>query len=135
MLSRNAQVRRLRHLAVTALSAYLLTAPRLRFVTHGGNTTFRVDAMTHRNGRVERFLLRVHRPGRHGPSVDSRVAVGSELRWLAALRADTDLAVPEPIRTHAGELTTTASTPSVHGSRVCSLLRWMDGCLRRTWTR
>ena len=43
---------------------------------------------------------------RHGQRLDSAAAVGSELDWLTALRADTGLSVPEPFRTVSGELTT-----------------------------
>ena len=45
MLSNRQQIARLRHLAEQALGAYPLVAPELRFVAHGENTTFRVDAM------------------------------------------------------------------------------------------
>ncbi|MFC0545916.1 phosphotransferase [Kutzneria chonburiensis] len=79
------------------------------------NTTFKVTA------GEERFLLRVHRPMRHGRFVDSGAAIASELRWLTALREQTDLAVPEPVPTKDGELTT------VRSERICSVLRWMDG--------
>ena len=125
MLSNRQQVARLRHLAVQALGAYPLDAPELRFIAHGENTTFRVDAMV--AGGPDRFLLRVHRPARHGRRLDSAAAVGSELDWLTALRADTGLSVPEPIRTTNGKLTTAAASPDVPEPRVCSLLRWMDG--------
>src|SRR6266516_4510734 len=107
MLSNRQQVARLRHLAVRALGAYPLADPELRLIAHGENTTFRVDATTH-DGRRDRFLLRVHRPARHGRHVDSAAAIRSELAWLTALRADTDLSVPEPVRTIDGNLTTTA---------------------------
>jgi Ser/Thr protein kinase RdoA (MazF antagonist) len=125
MLSNRQQVARLRHLAIRALDGYPLVAPELRFVAHGENTTFRVDAMTV-DGR-DRFLLRVHRPARHGQRLDSAAAVGSELDWLTALRADTALSVPEPLRTTDGRLTTTAAFKDVPEPRVCSMLRWMDG--------
>lgn len=75
----------------------------------------------------DRYLLRVHRPARHGRQVDSSAAIRSELLWLRALRADTDLSVPEPVVTRDGELTTTVSSPGVPEPRTCSLLRWMDG--------
>lgn len=55
MLSNRQQVARLRHLAVQALGAYPLAAPEVRFIAHGENTTFRVDAMT--AGGRDRFLL------------------------------------------------------------------------------
>jgi Ser/Thr protein kinase RdoA (MazF antagonist) len=125
MLSNRQQIARLRHLAGQALGAYPLVAPELRFVAHGENTTFRVDAMV--AGGPDRFLLRVHRPARHGRRLDSAAAVGSELDWLTALRADTGLSVPEPFRTTNGKLTTAAASPDVPEPRVCSLLRWMDG--------
>jgi Ser/Thr protein kinase RdoA (MazF antagonist) len=125
MLSNRQQVARLRHLAIRALGGYPLVAPELRFVAHGENTTFRVDAMAV-DGR-DRFLLRVHRPARHGQRLDSAAAVGSELDWLTALRADTALSVPEPFRTTDGRLTTTAASKDVPEPRVCSMLRWMDG--------
>lgn len=120
VLSRRAQIARLRRLAGRALQAYPLRDPRLVFVAHGENTTFRVD-----DG--ERYLLRVHRPNRHGRDVDSTEAVRSELWWLAALRAETAIAVPEPVPTRDGELTTMAADPGVAEPRVCSMLRWMDG--------
>jgi hypothetical protein len=65
--------------------------------------------------------MRVHRPNRHGRGVDSRVAVGSELAWLAALQAETDLSVPTPMRAGSAEWTTVAD------GRVCSLLGWQNG--------
>jgi len=125
MLSYRRQIARMRRVAVQALDAYPLADPVLRFVAHGEDTTFRVDA-TAPDGR-DRFLLRVHRPARHGRDVDPAAAVGSELAWLAALRADTDLTVPEPLRTIRGNLTTTATSAGVPEPRVCSVLRWMDG--------
>lgn len=125
MLSQRQQIARMRHLAVHALQAYSLADPELRFVAHGENTTFRIDA-TALEGR-DRFLLRVHRQARHGRTVDSAAAIGSELDWLRALRADTDLQVPEPFRTTAGKLTVAVSSTDVPQPRVCSMLRWMDG--------
>lgn len=125
MLSHRRQVARMRQLAVQALGAYPLADPELRFVAHGENTTFRVDATT-LDGR-DRFLLRVHRPARHGRHIDSAAAISSELDWLTALRADTGLSVPVPFRTIDGNLTTAAASKDVPEPRVCSVLRWMDG--------
>ncbi|NEA33981.1 phosphotransferase [Streptomyces sp. SID13031] len=113
--STRAQVARIRRTGVRALADYPIDEPRLSFIAHGENTTFRVDS---RDGR---FLLRVHRPNRHGPGVDSRVAVGSELAWLTALQADTELSVPTPVRTHGAEWTTVAD------GLVCSVLGWQGG--------
>ena len=96
MLSRRAQLAQLRHVAVAALSRYPLADGRLTLVAHGENTTYRHD------GADGSHLVRVHRPQRHGLGVDSTAAIRSELAWLQAIRADTDLAVPEPVAAQDG---------------------------------
>lgn len=113
--SKRAQVARIRRTAVRALADFPVEEPRLTFIAHGENTTFRVDSPD------ARYLMRVHRPNRHGPGVDSQVAVGSELDWLAALQADTELNVPTPTRTRSGQWITVAE------GLVCSLLGWQRG--------
>src|SRR5215831_11943761 len=133
MLSDRQRVARLRRVAVRALDAYPLADRELRFIADEENATFRVDA-TAPDGR-DRFLLRVHRPARHGRNVDSAAAIGSELGWLTALRAGTDLLVPVPLRTTDGKLTTVAASPGVPEPRVCSVLRWMDGRVHSTAPR
>jgi len=120
VVSDRSQVARLRRLATTALGRYDLAGARLNLVDHGENTTFRVTSVD-----GAQFLLRVHRPNRHGREVDSSAAVVSELQWLAAIRADTLLAVPDPVPSTNGEMVTTATAQGVDGPRVCSLLRWM----------
>lgn len=134
MVSQREQVARLRQLAARALDSYPLVDPQLRFIAQGENTTFRVEAPTlgHDGSpgppdQRDRFLLRIHRPARHGRHVDSTAAIRSELRWLTALRADTDLLVPEPVLTRDGELITKASSAGVAEPRTCSVLRWMGG--------
>jgi len=128
MFSHRQRVARMRRLAVRALDAYPLADEELRFIADEENSTFRVDATT--PDGPDRFLLRVHRPARHGRDVDSAAAVNSELGWLAALRDETDLRVPVPLHTIDGKLTTVAESPGVSESRVCSVLRWMDGRIR-----
>ena len=59
MTSRRAQIARMRQVALAALDRYPLPDGRLRFVTHGDNTTFRHDSA------AGRHLVRVHRPQRH----------------------------------------------------------------------
>ncbi len=86
-----------------------------------------MDGSRHATLEARRFLLRVHRPRRHGRHVDSLTAIQSELDWLVALRAETDLAVPEPQPALDGRLVTTAVSEGVDEPRCCSLLRWMDG--------
>ena len=116
------QIARLRRLAVKAMANYDVAEPRIELVAHGENTTYRVISSDDRQ-----YLLRIHRPTRHGHDVDSEAAIRSELAWLVALRSDTPLEVPGPVRAVGGQLTTTVTTDGVAGSRVCSLLRWMTG--------
>jgi Ser/Thr protein kinase RdoA (MazF antagonist) len=119
MRSRRAQIGRLRQVALAALSRYELPEGRLRFVSHGENTTFRHE------GPAGRHLVRVHRPHRHGRGVDSASAIRSELAWLRAIRGGTDLLVPEPLEARDGAPTVDATAAGE--TRTCSVLRWMDG--------
>ena len=106
----------MRRVALAALPHYDLPSGTLTFVGHGENTTFRHDSP------AGRFLLRVHRPQRHGRDADPALAVESELAWLTALNADPDLAVTEPLSTREGAATVLASVGVE--SRVVSMLHW-----------
>jgi Ser/Thr protein kinase RdoA (MazF antagonist) len=119
MSSRRAQVARLRRVALAAIGRYPMPEGRLVFVSHGENTTFRHEST------AGRYLVRVHRPQRHGRDVDSVSAIGSEIAWLRAIREATDLAVPEPLQACDGAAVVTASAAGE--GRFCSVLRWMDG--------
>lgn len=96
-----------------ALAAYDVPVARVTRLPRGFNTTFRVDGT---DGR--RYVLRVQRPD--GPT---ERMVRSEMEWLAALRADTGLVVPEPVPTRDGDLLTTAGDPPL----PCVLYRWVEG--------
>jgi Ser/Thr protein kinase RdoA (MazF antagonist) len=135
-LTRGGQVRRMRRLAETALTAYDLGEMHLRPLMHFFNTTFRIDAYPHSSeasqgnstGRKrERYVIRIHRPG----SQDVRT-IQSELLWLLALRREAGLVVPEPVSTRDGALVTTASVPGVPEPRDCVVLRWVDGRFLRS---
>lgn len=119
LTSRRAHIVRLRQVALAALDRYALVDGRLRFVAHEENTTFRHD------GVAGRHLVRVHRPQRHGRDVNSSAAIRSEMSWLRAIRAQTDLSVPEVLTAADGATTVEASAAG--RTRVCSVLRWMDG--------
>jgi Ser/Thr protein kinase RdoA (MazF antagonist) len=99
-----------------ALDAYGVGDARLTPLRHEHNTTFRVDVAG------ERLVLRIDRPGVH-----TTATVGSEAAWLAALRRDTDLAVPSPVAARGGRLVVEAAAPGVPERRVCILVRWLDG--------
>src|SRR5262245_40342189 len=116
-LTHRGQVRRLRRLAVKALTAYPIDELRLTPLIHEDNTTFRVDSA---NG--ERYVLRIHRHSRKTPA-----EVRSEMLWLAALRQETELVAPVPVPTRDGDLVTIASVAEVPEPRICVLLRWVSG--------
>lgn len=127
MSSQRAQIGRRRQVALAALEHYPLPQGHLTFVSHGENTTYRHDSA------AGRHLVRVHRPLRHGRDVDSATAIRSELAWLQAIRAETDLAVPEPLPTVDGSTTVVVS--AAEESRICSVLRWMDGRIHESSPR
>jgi Ser/Thr protein kinase RdoA (MazF antagonist) len=119
MASRRAQITGLRRVAAAGLLEYALPEGRLTFVSHGENTTFRHDSA------AGRYLVRVHRPQRHGRDIEAAAAIESEIAWLRAIRAAGDLEVPEVLLARDGSATVSATSGGE--TRVCSVLRWMDG--------
>jgi Ser/Thr protein kinase RdoA (MazF antagonist) len=130
-LSYRGQVDRLREMGTAALREFGLRSPSLKHIAHAENTTFDVRSAGGA-GRAPkgpyvpgRFLLRIHRPGYQTES-----SVRSELDWLAALRRDSDMHVPDPITARDGRSVVVVGVDGVPEERVCSLLRWMDGSIR-----
>ncbi len=117
-LSHRAQVTRLRVMAANALAQYDLGgAPVFRLQLHLANTTFRVVGPD-----GAQYVLRVSQP-----DYRTDAAIRSEAQWLAALRRDTDLGVPEPVLNRSGAFLTHASAPGVPEARQCTLFRWLEG--------
>jgi Ser/Thr protein kinase RdoA (MazF antagonist) len=130
-LTHRGKMRRMGQLARAALDAYgWADAPHRLFVDNG-NIIYRVRAprlaLTHDADELffdNHCALRIHQPG-----YQTAEAIASELAWLAALRRDAALAVPEPVPTLQGGLLTQVAVPGVSGPRNCSLLRWIKGRL------
>src|SRR5688572_24120696 len=119
-LSSRGQLGRLRRLAKAALVTYGITPVRLVALAHLENTTFRVDVPS-----GDRYVLRLHRTSGSPVHPPRRVEeVRSETTWLAALRREAGLAVPEPILTTDGSVLTVANAPGVPEPRICVLFRW-----------
>ena len=123
------QVRRLRQVAQAAIDAYGLPKARLKFIARSENTTFRVDLVdpapaisADKSYEANRYLLRIHRSG-----YQTGESINSELVWLAALRSETRIIVPEPVPTLTGDLLAEVAVPGVPGRQACSLLRWVRG--------
>jgi Ser/Thr protein kinase RdoA (MazF antagonist) len=122
-LTQRGQIQRLKTLASAALTHYPLTPTHITPLLHGFNTTFRV---TTTNGR---YVLRVGRPAGFGFRTAAEAA--SEMAWLAAIRRDTSLDVPDPVANRQGHLVTIAAAPGIPEPRTCVLFRWMDGRFHR----
>jgi Ser/Thr protein kinase RdoA (MazF antagonist) len=116
-LRRRGQLGRLARLARGALAEYRLSAARLIPLLHENNTTFRVDATD-----GARYVLRIERPGQYPAE-----AISSEMCWLAALRGDTSLAVPEPVPANDRALLVRAIASGIPEERLVVLFRWLDG--------
>jgi Ser/Thr protein kinase RdoA (MazF antagonist) len=122
-LTHKGQVARLKRLAERALRDYGIIDGRLTPLTHMENTTFRVDATDGLS-----YVIRIHRSSSGtGHPRRNEAQVRSEMEWLAALGRDTDLAVPEPVRTRDGQLLTIAEIEGVPDPRICVLFRWVEG--------
>ena len=115
-LTSRGQIKRLRRLAQAARPQYGLGELRPVFVEYSENAVFRVESP---HGR---FALRVHRP-----SHQTEASLDSELAWMAALRHDAGLPVPEPRPSLQGKLRVQASAPGISGPRNVSLLKWLPG--------
>lgn len=123
------RLRRIRGLAQAALAQYGIKQARFHLVLEAGNVLFRVktsDITGLACGRdlfvEDEYLLRIHEPG-----YQESGAIELELAWLAAMRREADLPVPEPIPTKDGRLLLSISVPGIPGVRNCSLLRWVKG--------
>jgi Ser/Thr protein kinase RdoA (MazF antagonist) len=87
-----ALTRRLGALGRRALGAYDVEVASLVPLAVSQNWMFRLHV---KDGR--QFVVRVNRPGMRSP-----IDVASEMAWLAALRRDTDLVVPDPLKDREG---------------------------------
>ncbi len=102
-------------LARKALATFGLESSSLRLLSRRRKLVFRVEA---EHGR---WALRICPPEK------DRKALMRELLWLVAITLDTDLGVPEPVLTPAGELFGKVSMPGLSGFHPFSLFRWVRG--------
>ena len=101
--------------AQTALVRYALGTATITFQGDSENTTFRV----HTEESDSRFLLRRHKPQHQAHHAEANLH--SEMDWLAALRADTDITAPSPIANLDGGWVTDI------GDAVWTLTAWVEG--------
>jgi Ser/Thr protein kinase RdoA (MazF antagonist) len=130
-LTHRGRLRRKRRLAEAALREYGLGGVRLRFYLHAVNTLYRVYDPNAESAQPDddlfepsQYLLRIYQPGWQTPE-----AIELELAWLAAMRREAGLPVPEPIARVDGGLLTQIAIPGIPETHCCSLLRWVKGRL------
>ncbi len=124
-LSQRGQVRRMTCLARKALEAYAVPVASVTPLAHKYNTTFRIAAQS-----GEQYMLRICHPRRTSVEV-----VRSELLWLIALRQETGLNVPEPVRNKEAHYVTVVAEAGVPRRCLCTLFHWINGrFLSRTLT-
>lgn len=116
--TRRTQILRMARLARTALTAWGLADAELRLLHHGYNTTFSVVT----DGA--RFALRINVQAHKEPT-----HLRAELAWLTALRADTNLLVPEPVPARDGDLFTLVPSPDHGRDLPVVLFDWLEGRL------
>jgi Ser/Thr protein kinase RdoA (MazF antagonist) len=128
-LTRLGRIRRMRQLAAAAMTYYGINEARFQLVRQAGNILFRVQSSDLPStdsveGLFEegQYLLRVHEPGYQEPE-----AIELELAWLAAMREEANLPVPEPIATQDGRFLLSLNGFGIPGKRHCSILRWVKG--------
>lgn len=115
-LSRLEQRKRIKELGRVALRAYGIDEADLRFCSDTENMVFRV------NTAVSTYTLRIS-----APAFRPTNEILGELHWLAALRQDTDLLVPEPVKTQDGRFIQEIDMDGVPGMRQVVLFHWIAG--------
>jgi Ser/Thr protein kinase RdoA (MazF antagonist) len=106
----------MREAAGATLGAYGLAGAELEWVSETSSVVYRV---TRPDGL--RCALRIHRPGHKAIAW-----IESELTWLEAIRRETDLLAPRPIRTVEGDLLSWVQSPDGN-ALPCALLEWVEG--------
>lgn len=117
------KVDRLPRLAAEALAEYDLGTARLVPLRRSDNAMFGVTT-----AGGQRYVLRLHRQsGNPWHPVRGASEVAAEMAWLAALRRDTDLVVPEPVPNRPGSLVTIVESDDGLEPTTCVLMRWVEG--------
>jgi len=118
-------------LAETVLEGYGLGGAHVKLVLPAATTLYRVYDSNPKSMPTEddlfepgQYLLRIHDPG--SQTAD---AIELELAWLAAMRREANLPVPEPLPRMDGRLLTQSTIPGTTQIHNCSLLRWVKGRL------
>jgi len=118
------QFERLEKLAHRALERYEFEEAHTTPLQYRLNATFQVEALPRESpdGGLQKYLLRIN-----SPNFQTEANILSEMQWLAAIRRDTNLVVPDPIMTNDRKPLTTVDMDGVPGPRHAVVLRWIEG--------
>lgn len=103
--------------ALEALDRYDIDVRRVVRIADHLNNLFRVDTVD-----GQRFALRIS-----NPTWRSELELRSEVAWLLALDAETDIGAHVPLPNHDGEFITVIERPGVPDQRRCVLFSWVPG--------
>ncbi len=117
-LTKRGRTARLRQLTEAALlDEFGIDASRISLLSaHSFNTFFRADTA---NGPL---AVRVGEVRIHADGIEE-----VEARWLAAIRADTELQMARLLPARCGNHVAIGTHPSVPGGRHCSVMTWLPG--------
>lgn len=119
--------------AEAALERYGIQSARLRLLRSGFKQVFRVTSPTGEEFTLRMYALPCAGAGSRdaGPrtfaTLRSPDTLRAQLAWLSSLAGETDLPVPEPVRTLEGSLVGHVSVEGVPEERHFTLVRWMPG--------
>lgn len=116
-LSHQGQVRRLHGMVRNALDHYPLKVKKVSLIQHAHNAVFRIDT---KDGTP--YVMRINVPGIRKPE-----EINAEMTWLAAIKRDTDLSVPNPLSTKNGKLMVTVTAEGIPEARHCVIFSWVGG--------
>lgn len=117
--AKRAQVSQLRKAMLGTLAEFGLDAVTVRLVNHEFNTTFKVSTIS---GRDYAIRLNIN-------SVHDEPEIRAEVDWVEAIARDTEVWVPRPVRTLAGEPFATLSIPGLEKRVPMVVYEWLPGVL------
>jgi Ser/Thr protein kinase RdoA (MazF antagonist) len=116
-LSIRGKLRRLRDVAIEALTHYGLRSPEIAYYGFETNLLYRVTTAA-----GEQFMLRLATPGWR-----TLEDLRSEALWLEALGRDTAVSAPRVMPTRSGEYVLPVSLPGVPDTWNATLMSWVPG--------
>lgn len=117
-LTRLGEIRRVRQLALNALTQYDLDVEQMRFVAWWTNAMFRFRS------EDRSYAIRVCEPGWR-TDTDLR----SEALWLDELARNSDIGAPVPLTDRNGEFVVQATADGVPQAHRCMVMTWLSGTM------